>query len=84
MSSYPMNAEGQVLHANLTDGCGTAITFVRMTEEPCPVCFSPHGGRIGILFETTTSETVHCQRCDYTLSRPHRDAPGRKMNQGRG
>jgi hypothetical protein len=69
-------------HQYLTDGSGAPMPIFRFLHEPCPDCAS---GALGVTFDTPDgrAETVQCLRCDYALTRPKRDPPERRMNQGR-
>jgi hypothetical protein len=70
-----------ITHRFLKDQSGRPIEFKRMTSERCPTCGVAHKACLGVIFETDTAETVQCENCDYAVTRPKRDPPGRRMNQ---
>lgn len=73
-------------HRYLTDQSGAPLGVIRMTGEVCAVCSPANRGKLGIVFDSPDgrSEQVQCLSCDYTLTRPKKDPPTRRMNQGGG
>lgn len=71
-------------HAYLTDASGGLLPLYELTTERCPSCPRHRNGVLGIVFTSKDkrSQTVQCTLCDYSLTRPYRDPPGRKMNSG--
>lgn len=90
----PTERKPAAYHAYLTDSSGAALPIWRLTEERCVHCpprQDPATGQIkyavlGVTFETNDgrAETVQCLSCDYSMTRPRKDPPGRRMNQGAG
>ena len=81
-----MDKPAVAFHTYLKDGLGNPMSVYRMTSERCPAC-SPatKEARLGVTHESNDKrhETVICLYCDFVLTRPFRDPPGRKMNAGR-
>lgn len=67
----------KITHESLMRGDGTPLTFIRMTDEPCPECGKgPTPVKLGVITEDPgKQETVHCIRCHYNITR--RPAPTR-------
>lgn len=88
MSTTPLEDKDRPVvarHDYLTDAGGAPLGVYRLTGERCPLC--PPIKKSSVLGTTYTSadgraETVQCLACDYSVTRPFRDAPGRRMNQG--
>ncbi len=80
----PLDSPVVARHAFLTDNAGELLPIYRLTSEACPVCPRRPQSVLGIAFTSrdARSETVQCLTCDYQLTRPVKDPPGRKMNQG--
>jgi hypothetical protein len=70
-------------HRYLTDSAGALLKFERMLDELCSVCNpNSRGAKLGILSERDRSETVQCEACDFQQTRPKKNAPGKRMNDG--
>lgn len=83
----PQEQKPVAFHAYLTDSSGGRLPIFRLLQERCPECGRAHpDAQLGITFETRDgrAETVQCLKCDYSITRPRRDPPGRKMNSGGG
>lgn len=80
----PEEQQPVAFHEYLTDASGGRLPVYRLCNEYCPECGRTRKGVLGVTFETRDgrAETVQCLKCDYTLTRPKRDPPGRRMNQG--
>lgn len=55
-----------VTHPFLQNGSGLPLEFTVVLDEACPSCSSK---KIGVLSEHDRTETVHCIRCDWMLTR---------------
>jgi uncharacterized metal-binding protein (TIGR02443 family) len=71
-------------HAYLTTGSGAPLKFWRMLPEACPACGrGPNPARLAIMSEGQGVETVHCVKCDYSMTRrPKKNPQFRPMNSG--
>jgi len=69
-------------HEIYTRSDGTALEFIRVTDEPCPACNPYHQAKLGIVHEDNNSQQIHCTRCDYAQARPYKHPAGRLMNGG--
>lgn len=83
----PSGKQPIAFHSYLTNASGAPLPIFRMTYGPekCPQCppIKPTAV-LGVTHEDQRSETVQCLACDYVLTRPKKDPPGRKMNQSAG
>jgi len=65
-------------HPYLTDGQNRPVRFVAVLKEKCPAC---EINDLGVTHNSKDAQTVHCLKCDYTLTR--RPPPVyRPMNSG--
>lgn len=87
----PTDRKPVAFHAYLTESGGGALPIFRLLPERCENCppfKNPATGlieraQLGVTHDSPDgrAETVQCLRCDYSLTRPRRDPPGRRMNQ---
>lgn len=84
-------AKPVAFHAYLTGPSGELLGVYRLLPEYCTLCPPKVGengklvrAQLGVIHETKDgrAETVQCLACDYSLTRPRRDPPGRRMNGG--
>lgn len=85
MQNTTDNEERTIPHQYLTLGNGQPLKFLRLTEEPCPVCNrGPKRTAMMALLHDGPTETVHCIACDHQETRPQKKSPKqRPMNSGK-